>query len=176
MGILQRIMADMAEKSEELTGNHYMVIVTQKLWNDIQIGLGSFLVDAKTDGTYMYSRAKNGGEGGYVKVGATFNTYEFGGNKISFVPDKALTRFYGNKGYGLFLDLTHDKAANMPAISKVSLTGKEYTINDITGVQGMDGRSSGPAYTTVAGSKKVMMSVCGAAVWAPYRSFILMEA
>lgn len=28
-------------------------------------------------GTYMYSKSANKGQGGYVKVGATFDTYEY---------------------------------------------------------------------------------------------------
>ena len=72
--------------------------------------------------------------------------------------------------------LTADKTANMPAISKVTLTGKEFTTNKIVGVQGEDGRSSGNVSTNVAGSKMVMMSTCGVAVWAPFRSFIILEA
>lgn len=99
-----------------------------------------------------------------------------GGNQIQFIPDKALTREYGNKGYGLCLDLTADKTANMPAISKVTLTGSEFTTNKIIGVQGEDGRSSGNVSTNVAGSKMVMMSTGGVAVWAPFRSFIIMES
>lgn len=124
----------------------------------------------------MYSKSANKGEGGYIKVGATFNTYEMGGNEISFVPDKALTREYGNKGYALCLDLTADKTSNTPAIGKFTLTGKEFTLNRITGVQGADGKSSGEVATNVAGSKSVMMATAGVAVFAPFRSFIIMEA
>lgn len=81
--LLQRVFAEMAEKSQEITGNHYHVLCTQKFWNDIQRSLGSHLMAAKTDGCYMYSRAANKGEGGYIKVGATFNSYEFAGKYIA---------------------------------------------------------------------------------------------
>lgn len=170
------MLAEMNEKAQELTGNHYVVLCTSKLWNDIQSTLGEYLSNFRTDGSYMYSKAANGKNGGYVKVGATYDTYEMGGNTISFVPDKALTREYGNKGYGLCLDLTADKVNNVPAVSKFTLTGKEYTVNTIAGVQGLDGRSSGAASTNVAGSKRVMMSTCGVAAFTPYRSFIIYEA
>ena len=50
------------------------------------------------------------------------------------MPDKALTREYGNKGYALCLDLTADKTSNTPAIGKFTLTGKEFTTNKIIGV------------------------------------------
>lgn len=176
IGLLNRVFAEMAEKSQDITGNKYVCLCTQKFWNDIQQTLGQYLANAKTDGCYMYSKSANKGEGGYIKVGATFNTYEMGGNEISFVPDKALTREYGNKGYALCLDLTADKTSNTPAIGKFTLTGKEFTLNRITGVQGADGKSSGEVATNVAGSKSVMMATAGVAVFAPFRSFIIMEA
>lgn len=97
-------------------------------------------------------------------------------NEITFIPDKALTREYGNKGYALCLDLTADKTSNVPAIAKFTLTGKEFTTNKIVGVQGEDGKSSGTVSTNVAGSKMAMMSTAGVAVFAPFRSFIIMEA
>lgn len=176
IGLLNRVFAEMAEKSQEITGNKYTVICTQKFWNDIQETLGQHLANAKTDGCYFYSKSANRGEGGYVKVGATYDTYRFGGNEITFIPDKALTREYGNKGYALCLDLTADKTNNVPAIAKFTLTGKEFTTNKIIGVQGEDGKSSGNVSTNVAGSKMVMMSTAGVAVFAPFRSFIIMEA
>jgi len=81
--ILNLILSNMAEKSEKLTGNHYSILCTQKLWNDIQETLGEYLANFRTDGTYMYSKNANKGDGGYVKVGATFNTYEIAGKKIA---------------------------------------------------------------------------------------------
>jgi hypothetical protein len=39
--------------------------------------LGDYLANYRTDGTYMYSKSANKGLGGYVKVGATFDTYEY---------------------------------------------------------------------------------------------------
>lgn len=176
VSLLNRILAEMAEKSQELTGNHYTIICTQKLWNDIQSTLGQYLMSFKADNTCFYSKSANKGEGGYVKVGTTFNSYVMGGNTITFIPDKALTREYGNKGYGLCLDLTADKTNNVPAIGKFTLTGKEFTTNKIIGVQGEDGKSSGNVSTNVAGSKMAMMSTAGVAVFAPFRSFIIMEA
>lgn len=47
------------------------------MWNDLQMTLGEYLANYRTDGTYMYSKSANKGMGGYVKVGATFDTYEY---------------------------------------------------------------------------------------------------
>ena len=38
------------------------------------------------------------------------------GNTITFMCDRALTREYPTKGYGVCIDLTADKTTGMPAI------------------------------------------------------------
>lgn len=160
-------------KSNELQNNIIdMFIVNEKLWNDIQYTLGHYLADYKTDGTYMYSKAAND----YVKVGATFSTYEFAGNQISFVVDRTFTREYGDKGYGLCLDLTADLASGKPAIAMFSLKGCDVLTSKYPGVGGMGGTESGIVSSPVAGSKLIMMGYAGIGVFAPYRSFILREA
>lgn len=56
------------------------------------------------------------------------------GNQISFVCDRALTREYPNKGYGVCIDLTADKSTGIPAIAKFTLAGKDIIVNKILGV------------------------------------------
>lgn len=155
--LFNMIMSNMADKSQSDTGNKYIFIVNRKMWNDIQMTLGEYLANYRTDGTYMYSKSANKGLGGYVKVGATFDTYEYAGNQVSFVVDRALTREYPTKGYGVCIDLTADKTSGTPAIAKFSLTGKDFMTNKIVGVGGYDGKSSGEVASNVAGSKLVMM-------------------
>lgn len=106
----------MAEKAQSDTGNKWVFVCNRALWQDINLVLGEYLANYKTMGTYMYSKSANKGEGGYVKVGATFDTYVYSGNQISFVCDRALTREYPNKGYGVCIDLTADKSTGIPAI------------------------------------------------------------
>lgn len=103
----------MNEKSENPTRNKYVFICNEKMWNDIQIVLSEWLARFKTCGTYLWSKAANG----YVDVGATFNSYEIGGNTISFRVDRTFSREWGSeKGFGLMLDLTSDKTSGEPAI------------------------------------------------------------
>lgn len=45
------------------------------MWGIVQRVLGDYLASRKTDGAYLWSR---GGEGKYIKVGATFDAYEWG--------------------------------------------------------------------------------------------------
>lgn len=127
-------MSDMADKAQNDTGNHFMFMCNRKLWNDVNQVLGEYLANYKTDGTFMYSKSANKGQGGYVKVGATFDTYEYAGNTITFAVDRALSREYPDKGYGICIDLTADKTTGTPAIGKFSLTGKDFITNKIVGV------------------------------------------
>lgn len=155
--LFQMIMSAMADKAQSDTGNHFVFMVNRKLWNDVNTTLGAYLADYKTDGTFMYSKSANKGQGGYVKVGNTFDSYEWAGNTISFVCDRALTREYPDKGYGVCIDLTADKTTGTPALAKFSLTGKDFITNKINGVGGYNGASSGEVASNVAGSKLVMM-------------------
>lgn len=173
--LFNMIMSDMADKAEKDIEGKWVFIVNRKLWNDINQVLGEYLANYKTDGTYMYSKAKNGGEGGYVKVGATYDTYIYAGNQVSFVCDRTLTREYPNKGYGLCLDLTADKMTGKPAIAKYSIMGQDFTVNTIAGVGGLDGKSSGNVASNVAGSKRVLMGYGAVAAFTPFRSVILRE-
>lgn len=175
--VFHTIMQSMNEKAAKATGNHYMMIVNEKLWNDIQYSLGHYLADFKTDGAYMYSKAAND----YVKVdghkvGTTFTTYEMGGNQISFAVDRTFTREYGDKGYGVCLDLTADLASGKPAMAMFSLKGADILTSKYPGVGGLSGVESGIVSSPVAGSRLIMMGYAGIGVFAPYRSFVLKEA
>ena len=174
--LFNMIMSDMSDKAQSDTGNKFIFIVNRKMWNDLQMTLGEYLANYRTDGTYMYSKSANKGLGGYVKVGTTFDTYEYAGNQVSFVVDRALTREYPTKGYGVCVDLTADKTSGTPAVAKFSLTGKDFMTNKIVGVGGYDGKSSGEVASNVAGSKLVMMGYAGVAAFTPYRSVIVREA
>ncbi len=123
------------------------------MWHDLQKTVMTWLANYKTDGTYMWSKAANG----YVNVGATFVSYNYAGNTISFKVDRTFSREYGdNKGFGLFLDLTADKTSAEPAIQMFTLKGGDFISNKLPGVGGLDGLSSGLVASTVAGSKLII--------------------
>jgi hypothetical protein len=170
--VFQTVIATMNEKAENPTGNKYMFICNERMWNLIQTVLGDWLAKFKTDGTYLYSKQANG----YVKVGATFQTYEFAGNQISFKVDRTFSREYGfSKAYCLCLDLTADSTGNEPPIQMFTLKGGDFITNKFPGVGGLDGLSSGVVSSPVAGSKLINWGYSGVGVFNPYRSFILRE-
>lgn len=163
----------MNEKSENPTGNKYVFICNEKMWNDIQTCLSEWLARFKTCGTYLWSKKAND----YVNVGATFNSYEIGGNTISFRVDRTFSREWGSeKGFGLMLDLTADKTSGEPAIQMFTLKGGDFISNKFPGIGGLDGLSSGVVSSTVAATKLINWGYSGVGVFSPYRSFIMREA
>ena len=120
----------------------------------------------------MWSKAAND----YVDVGATFASYEFGGNTVTFKVDRTFSREYGmDKAYCLCLDLTADKTSAQPPIQMFTLKGGDFITNKYPGVGGLDGLSSGVVSSPVAASKLINWGYSGVGVFNPYRSFILRE-
>lgn len=107
-----------------------MVICNTAFWHEVQTVLGSWLKDFKTDGTYLYSKAANG----YVDMGATYNSYEWAGNKISFKVDRTLDVEFPTRKYGFILDLTADAASGKSAMNFFTFKGGELIRNTINGV------------------------------------------
>lgn len=172
MEVFRTAISQMTEKTNNSTGNHFTFICNDKFWQDLQIVLGDYLVQARTEGTFLWSKAAND----YVKVGATYNSYEFAGNTITFKVEKALTLEYGSdKGYCLCLDLTADKVGNQPPIAMFTLKGGDYIQNEVLGVGGKNGLSSGVVASPVAASKLIAHGYSSVAVFNPYRSFIIRE-
>ena len=124
--VFQAAMSAMAEKAEQPTGNHWIFICNERMWSLVQNILGEYLSRFKPNTAYMYSKAKNG----YLDVGATFQSYEFGGNSIMFKVDRTFSREYGmEKGYALMLDLTADKSTGEPAMQMFTLKGGDFITN-----------------------------------------------
>lgn len=74
-----------------MTGNTYAFICNERMWYLIQDSLSDFLAHFHTDGAYLWSMKAND----YVKVGATYNAYNYGGNNIIFTVDRTFSREYG---------------------------------------------------------------------------------
>lgn len=141
------IISTMVEKAESPTGNHFMFVVNEKLWGIVQRVLGEYLANRRTDESYVWSK---GGQGKYIKVGATFDSYEWGGNIITFKPDRTLSREF-LEPYGLCIDLTTGKTSTQPPVAMYSLKGKDFVTNEILGVGGRSGGDNGIVSSPVAG-------------------------
>jgi hypothetical protein len=76
--IFRTVLNLLGEKAESPTGNTYVCICNERLWYLVQDHLAEFLAHFHTDGAYLWSMKAND----YVKVGATYNAYEYGGKLV----------------------------------------------------------------------------------------------
>lgn len=167
----QQVISAMVEKAEKPTDNVFTFVINEKAWSIVQRVLGEYLSNRHTDGAYLWS---NQGEGKYIKVGNTFDAYEWGGNTIVFKVDRTLSREFSDP-YFLCLDLTTGKTSAQPPVQMFSLKGKDYIFNEVLGVGGRSGGDSGVVSSPVAGGLMTIHGYAGIAVFNPYRSFILKQ-
>lgn len=88
-----------------------------------------------------------------MDLGATYQSYTFAGNTVTFRVERDLDIEFPNRKYGIFLDLTADAASGSPAIAQYTFKGMELIHNKLVGVGGEDGRSSGNVSSPVAATK-----------------------
>ena len=141
------MILDLSLKYKSAQGNTFTFVTNTILFNQLNLLLGEYLHNHATDGAYIWSKTD-----GKVKVGATYNAYEFANNTVIFHADRALDIEYPDKGFGLLLDLTGDMVQGRPAIEKFSLSGQELIENTVSGVATRSGEVASP----VAGIKYVM--------------------
>jgi len=177
VNVINTVMEQMNQKAATATGNHYTFIVNDRLWGQINTTLGDWLKLWGSTPTMLYSKATQGymKADNPIKVGGTFVSYEISGNTVSFMVDRALSKEYEKKAYGICLDMTPDMSTNQPAIAAFTLQGAEFVTNKYPGVGGVDGVTSGIVSSPVAGSKLIVAGYSGIAAFAPYRSFIIEE-
>lgn len=112
-----------------------------------------------------------------IKVGATFNTYIYEGNTITFVEDSALTSHYRDRGYAIFVDtgLYEDEKGQVPGVHLKTLKGRALVKSHITGIGGIDGTTSGIASNAADGGRFVVLGWRGICVRNPYAAVIFEE-
>lgn len=177
INVINTVIDQMNQKAANATGNHYTFVVNDRLWGQINYTLGDWLRAWASTPTLLYSKASGSmvKAENPIKVGGTFVSYEIAGNTITFMVDRALTKEYDTKGYGICLDMSPDVSLNQPAIAAFTLEGAEFVTSKYPGVGGIDGVTSGIVSSPVAGSKLIVAGYSGIAAFAPYKSFIISE-
>lgn len=177
VNVINTCLDQMNQKAVNATGNHYTFVVNDRLWGMINTTLGDWLKLWGSTPTLLYSKAAQAmvKADNPVKVGATFTSYEVAGNTVTFMVDRALSKEYDRKAYGIVLDMSPDISTNQPAVAAFTLKGAEFVTSKYPGVGGVDGITSGVVSSPVAGSKLIVAGYSGIAAFAPYKSFILEE-
>ena len=169
VGYFEKALQAMVAKSEKPQGNSYMLICNTAFYNEWQRVMNAWIVAHKTDGSFLYSKGANG----YVDLGATYESYTFGGNKISVKIDRCFDVEFPTRKYAALIDLTADASTGKPAMAFFTFKGGDIIHNVIVGVGGKSGLASGEVSSPVAGSKLVNWGYGGVAVFNPYRSVIM---
>lgn len=77
LNVLTEAMTALAAKCDSPIGNTWSFVCNQIIYNDLQKNLSTFLITNKVDNQELYSKFENK----YIKVGATYAAYEFGGER-----------------------------------------------------------------------------------------------
>ena len=151
VGYFEKALQAMVAKSEKPQGNQYMLLCNTAFYNEWQRVMSAWVVAHKTDGSFLFSKGTNG----YVNLGATYESYTFGGNTISVKIDRCFDVEFPTRKYAALIDLTADTATGKPALAFFTFKGGDIIHNVITGVGGKSGLASGEVSSPVAGSKLV---------------------
>jgi hypothetical protein len=167
----EKALQTMVAKSEKAQGNTYVLLCNSAFYHNWQRVMSAWIGDKKTDGAFLYSKGTNG----YMNLGATYEGYEYGGNKIIVKIERSLDVEFPSRQYALILDLTADAASGKPAIAYFTFKGGDFIHNFINGVGGSTGLASGEVSSPVAARKLINWGYAGVGVFNPYRSVILMS-
>jgi len=168
--ILDTALEGLQDKSQKLTGNTYVIMCNKKMYNDFGRAMKQDDRLTKSNSEFLYSK-----EHGNVQIGATFDAYEFQGNKLIFTPNKALTQEYPSNGYGIILDLSADITTGKPALASFTLEGGEILTGTMEGLGGADGKTSGKISSGISGSQYHLMGYSGIGLFNPYKAHIMKE-
>jgi len=193
--ILQDAIEYIADKRGRSMGNHITVICNRRFSRQKASALQSAiqLFAPQNNGTWFFtkdpmevgnskdpetpSRSVKMKLPNEVAVGATFNTYIYDGNLVTFIVDEALTNHYKDKAYAIFMDtgLYETENGQVPGINLVTLKGRSMVKNYVTGGGGIDGVSNGQVSTALDASKFFITGWRGVRVQNPYAAVIFEE-
>lgn len=188
----QDAIENIAEKRGQSQGNHITVlcnrIFSRQKAKALQDQIG--IIAPYNNGAWFFSKDFKPGEDGVTKhkvakkilanditVGATFSTYIYEGNTITFIVDEALTNHYQDRGYAIFIDtgVYEDEKGKTPAVHLKTLKGRELVKNHITGMGGINGSTSGVVSQSLDASRFEVLGWRGVCVRNPYAATILEE-
>ncbi len=130
VGYFEKALQTMVAKADKPHGSKFMLLCNTPFYADWQRVMSSWIIAHKTDGTFLYSKASNG----YVDLGATYQSYEWGGNSISVKVDRCLDVEFPTRKYGMILDLSSDNTTGKPALAFFTFKGGDFIHNEIVGV------------------------------------------
>ena len=175
--LLISILQSATARCVEPVGNVLAAVVTEKFWNDFQRAAKTMVtLRSISDGGWFYSKETRDGKPKKLKIGATINSYEFGGNYINIMPSRQLSRQYKDQGYAVFMDTGADIQTERANVEYFTIKGQEIITGHLEGLGGRDGKTSGSIATSVEGSSYHMTTQGGAVAFKPWASYLVYES
>ncbi len=82
VGYFEKAMQALVAKSAKPQGNSYVLLCNTAFYNEWQRVMSAWITAHHTDGSFLYSKGANG----YVDLGATYESYTYGGKIILLLP------------------------------------------------------------------------------------------
>jgi hypothetical protein len=167
-----------SSKSESIDNNNYTLICNKIQYRDIQRILTEESQEKAPNGGWYYSMADVQKRGdnmtnlNMIKAGVTFSAYEFDGNILNIMPDTSLTEHFGNRGYGIIIDTTPNKAEGEPTLKKMTLKNNEFILNTRKGA----GVTSGEVSNMSEVNEYSAISYAGAMLANPSVAHLLVQS
>lgn len=171
--LLQDIMVECERRSGRTEGINMLLITGTEGYREFQEVMEGFL---KIGDNIYATRSGNN-----ITMGGNFTKYLYGNSSITVTRNHILD-YRGEaqeivNGKGLnsskmyFIDTTvYDGEPNIQVVTR---EGRAMVINEIEGVGGRDGKTSGKVSSPIDGSSKHVIGECGLKVTNPYSSMIL---
>jgi hypothetical protein len=167
--VFEDAINSVVRRTGNTTGNNITVVCNWVGFLQAQKAMEDRLRNFAIDGAYYYS-AKAGRE---VDMGATYRSYNYAGNTITFAEDRALSEHIDDRGYMIFIDTGINDGK--PNIAGFTIKGREMLRGTLNGMGGSDGKSSGDISSPVDGVQMHILGQSGIMVANPYAGFILQE-
>ncbi len=170
------LFEDAIQSLNERVGAHsdknYALICNNRFWykfNTIMKEDKRFL--KSSDNKFVQANGK------YLKIGATFNAYEFAGTTFTVMKNEALNLEFEDRAFAIMLDLNNDKVeGSYSNINMFTLEGQDIISGTLNGMGGLTGKTSGEVSTPVSASSYHLLGYAGSAVLDPYSSVIFLES
>lgn len=131
MGYFEKAMQALAAKCEKPQGNQWVLLCNPSFYAEWQRAAAAWIVGHKTDGAFLYSMGANK----MVNLGATYESYSWGGNTLIVKQDRCLGVEYPTRKFAIMIDLTASSATGKPAMAEYTFKGGEFIHNVVTGVK-----------------------------------------
>jgi len=170
--LFEDAMQSLNERVGSHEGNNYVIMCNAKFWykfNRIMKNDDRFI--KSIDNKFVTAN----GDG--LRIGATFNGYEFAGTKFTVMQNDALDLEFDDRAFGVMLNIGNSGVnGSYSNINMFTLEGQDIISGTLKGMGGLSGKESGDVATSLSASSYHLMGYAGAAMLNPYQAVVFSES